>query len=130
MFENCDGIRLKADEIEYIGINNITTSQTFNDGYLDEYKASGNIIISIKPDAIDKPTQFSEMVDTDEEKEYHKLKNRINANDITQIHFYNDNDECVNSVYVEWHDDDEWHSRYQHQEINGEGYLVVSINKE
>lgn len=130
IFENCDSITLPIDDIEYFYANNIQQSMNLQDNQLNIYKSVDNITISIKKQAFDKPTDFTEMLTDEEEVEYHKLKNRINSSDITQIHFINFQDETVESLYVEWSDEDEWHNKYQKQEIIDDEYLVININKE
>lgn len=128
IFENCDSITLPIDDIEYFYANNIQQSMNLQDGQLNIYKSVGNLTISIKKSAFDKLTDFADMLTDEKEIEYHKLKNRINSSDITQIHFINYQDETVESLYVEWSDEDEWHNQYQKQEIIDEEYLVIKIN--
>ena len=128
IFENCDSITLPIDDIEYFYANNIQQSMNLQDGQLNIYKSVGNLTISIKKSAFDKLTDFADMLEDEKEIEYHKLKNRINSSDITQIHFINYQDETVESLYVEWSDEDEWHNQYQKQEIIDEEYLVIKIN--
>ena len=128
IFENCDSITLPIDDIEYFYANNIQQSMNLQDGQLNIYKSVGNLTISIKKSAFDKFTDFADMLDNEEEKEYHKLKNRINSSDITQIHFINYQEETVESLYIEWSDEDEWHNKYQNQEIIDDKYLVININ--
>lgn len=130
IFENCDSITLPIDDIEYFYANNIQQSMNLQEGQLNIYKSVGNLTLSIKKSAFDKLTDFADMLDGEEEIEYHKLKNRINSSDITQIHFINFQDETVESLYVEWSDEDEWHNKYQKQEIIDDEYLVININKE
>lgn len=130
IFENCDSITLPIDDIEYFYANNIQQSMNLQEGQLNIYKSVGNLTLSIRKSAFDKLTDFADMLDDEEEIEYHKLKNRINSNDITQIHFINFQDETVESLYVEWSDEDEWHNKYQKQEIIDDEYLVININKE
>lgn len=130
IFENCDSITLPIDDIEYFYANNIQQSMNLQEGQLNIYKSVGNLTISIRKSAFDKLTDFADMLDNEEEIEYHKLKNRINSSDITQIHFINFQDETVESLYVEWSDEDEWHNKYQKQEIIDDEYLVININKE
>lgn len=130
IFENCDSITLPIDDIEYFYANNIQQSMNLQEGQLNIYKSVGNLTISIRKSAFDKFTDFADMLDNEEEIEYHKLKNRINSNDITQIHFINFQDETVESLYIEWSDEDEWHNKYQKQEIIDDEYLVININKE
>lgn len=130
IFENCDSITLPIDDIEYFYANNIQQSMNLQDSQLNIYKSVGDLTISIRKSAFDKFTDFADMLDDEEEIEYHKLKNRINSSDITQIHFINFQDETVESLYVEWSDEDEWHNKYQKQEIIDDEYLVININKE
>lgn len=130
IFENCDSITLPIDDIEYFYANNIQQSMNLQEGQLNIYKSVGNLTLSIRKSAFDKLTDFADMLDDEEEIEYHKLKNRINSSDITQIHFINFQDETVESLYVEWSDEDEWHNKYQKQEIIDDEYLVININKE
>lgn len=130
IFENCDSITLPIDDIEYFYANNIQQSMNLQEGQLNIYKSVGNLTLSIRKSAFDKLTDFADMSDDEEEIEYHKLKNRINSSDITQIHFINFQDETVESLYVEWSDEDEWHNKYQKQEIIDDEYLVININKE
>lgn len=130
IFENCDSITLPIDDIEYFYANNIQQSINLQEGQLNIYKSVGNLMLSIRKSAFDKLTDFADMLDDEEEIEYHKLKNRINSSDITQIHFINFQDETVESLYVEWSDEDEWHNKYQKQEIIDDEYLVININKE
>lgn len=130
IFENCDSITLPIDDIEYFYANNIQQSMNLQEGQLNIYKSVGNLTISIRKSAFDKLTDFADMLSNEEEIEYHKLKNRINSSDITQIHFINFQDETVESLYVEWSDEDEWHNKYQKQEIIDDEYLVININKE
>lgn len=130
IFENCDSITLPIDDIEYFYANNIQQSMNLQERQLNIYKSVGNLTISIRKSAFDKLTDFADMLDNEEEIEYHKLKNRINSSDITQIHFINFQDETVESLYVEWSDEDEWHNKYQKQEIIDNEYLVININKE
>lgn len=130
IFENCDSITLPIDDIEYFYANNIQQSMNLQEGQLNIYKSVGNLTLSIKKSAFDKLTDFADMLGNEEEIEYHKLKNRINSSDITQIHFINFQDETVESLYVEWSDEDEWHNKYQTQEIIDDEYLVININKE
>lgn len=130
IFENCDSITLPIDDIEYFYANNIQQSMNLQDNQLNIYKSVGDLTISIRKSAFNKLTDFADMLDNEEEIEYHKLKNRINSSDITQIHFINFQDETVESLYVEWSDEDEWHNKYQKQEIIDDEYLVININKE
>lgn len=130
IFENCDSITLPIDDIEYFYANNIQQSMNLQDNQLNIYKSVGDLTISIRKSAFNKFTDFANMLDNKEEIEYHKLKNRINSSDITQIHFINFQDETVESLYVEWSDEDEWHNKYQKQEIIDDEYLVININKE
>lgn len=130
IFENCDSITLPIDDIEYFYANNIQQSMNLQEGQLNIYESVGNLTLSIRKSAFDKLTDFADMLDDEEEIEYHKLKNRINSSDITQIHFINFQDETVESLYVEWSDEDEWHNKYQKQEIIDDEYLVININKE
>lgn len=130
IFENCDSITLPIDDIEYFYANNIQQSMNLQEGQLNIYKSVGNLTLSIRKSAFDKLTDFADMLDDEEEIEYHKLKNRINSSDITQIHFINFQDETVESLYVEWSDEDEWHNKYQKQEIIDDEYIVININKE
>lgn len=130
IFENCDSITLPIDDIEYFYANNIQQSMNLQEGQLNIYKSVGNLTLSIRKSAFDKLTDFADMLGNEEEIEYHKLKNRINSSDITQIHFINFQDETVESLYVEWSDEDEWHNKYQTQEIIDGEYLVININKE
>lgn len=130
IFENCDSITLPIDDIEYFYANNIHQSMNLQDNQLNIYKSVGDLTISIRKSAFNKFTDFANMLDNEEEIEYHKLKNRINSSDITQIHFINFQDETVESLYVEWSDEDEWHNKYQKQEIIDDEYLVININKE
>ena len=130
IFENCDSITLPIDDIEYFYANNIQQSMNLQERQLNIYKSVDNLTLSIKKSAFDKLTDFADMLDGEEEIEYHKLKNRINSSDITQIHFINFQDETVESLYVEWSDEDEWHNKYQKQEIIDDEYLVININKE
>ena len=130
IFENCDSITLPIDDIEYFYANNIQQSMNLQEGQLNIYESVGNLTISIRESAFDKLTDFADMLNNEEEIEYHKLKNRINSSDITQIHFINFQDETVESLYVEWSDEDEWHNKYQKQEIIDDEYIVININKE
>lgn len=130
IFENCDSITLPIDDIEYFYANNIQQSMNLQEGQLNIYKSVGNLTLSIRKSAFDKLTDFADMLDDEEEIEYHKLKNRINSSDITQIHFINFQDETVESLYVGWSDEDEWHNKYQKQEIIDDEYLIININKE
>ena len=130
IFENCDSITLPIDDMEYFYANNIQQSMNLQEGQLNIYKSVGNLTLSIRKSAFDKLTDFADMLDDEEEIEYHKLKNRINSSDITQIHFINFQDETVESLYVEWSDEDEWHNKYQKQEIIDDEYIVININKE
>lgn len=130
IFENCDSITLPINDIEYFYANNIQQSMNLQDNQLNIYKSVGDLTISIRKSAFNKFTDFANMLDNEEEIEYHKLKNRINSSDITQIHFINFQDETVESLYVEWSDEDEWHNKYQKQEIIDDEYLVININKE
>ena len=130
IFENCDSITLPIDDIEYFYANNIQQSMNLQEGQLNIYKSVGNLTLSIRKSAFDKLTDFADMSDDEEEIEYHKLKNRINSSDITQIHFLDKHYDPVESLYVEWSDEDEWHNKYQKQEIIDDEYLVININKE
>lgn len=130
IFENCDGITLPIDDFEYFYANNVELSMGLTDGYIDKYKTSGNVTISIKKQALDKQTDFTEMLTNPDEIEYHKLRNRINSSDITQLHFLDVDNHIVDSLYIEWADEDEWHNKYQTQEITGDEYLIININKE
>lgn len=130
IFENCDSITLPIDDIEYFYANNIQQSMNLQEGQLNIYKSVDNLTISIRKSAFDKLTDFADMLDNEEEIEYHKLKNRVNSSDITQIHFINFQDETVESLYIEWSDEDEWHNKYQTQEIIDDKYLIININKE
>jgi hypothetical protein len=130
IFENCDSITLPIDDIEYFYANNIQQSINLQEGQLNIYKSVGNLMLSIRKSAFDKLTDFADMLDDEEEIEHHKLKNRINSNDITQIHFLDKHYDPVESLYVEWSDEDEWHNKYQKQEIIDDEYLVININKE
>ena len=117
IFENCDSITLPIDDIEYFYANNIQQSMNLQDNQLNIYKSVGDLTISIRKSAFNKFTDFADMLDNEEEIEYHKLKNRINSSDITQIHFLDKHYDPVESLYVEWSDEDEWHNKYQKQEI-------------
>lgn len=130
IFENCDSITLPIDDIEYFYANNIQQSMNLQEGQLNIYESVGNLTISIRESAFDKLTDFADMLNNEEEIEYHKLKNRINSSDITQIHFLDKHYDPVESLYVEWSDEDEWHNKYQKQEIIDDEYLVININKE
>lgn len=130
IFENCDSITLPIDDIEYFYANNIQQSMNLQDNQLNIYKSVGDLTISIRKSAFNKFTDFADMLDNEEEIEYHKLKNRINSSDITQIHFLDKHYDPVESLYVEWSDEDEWHNKYQKQEIIDDEYLVININKE
>lgn len=130
IFENCDSITLPIDDIEYFYANNIQQSMNLQEGQLNIYKSVGNLTLSIRKSAFDKLTDFADMLNNEEEIEYHKLKNRINSSDITQIHFLDKHYDPVESLYVEWSDEDEWHNKYQKQEIIDDEYLVININKE
>lgn len=130
IFENCDSITLPIDDIKYFYANNIQQSMNLQEGQLNIYESVGNLTISIRESAFDKLTDFADMLNNEEEIEYHKLKNRINSSDITQIHFLDKHYDPVESLYVEWSDEDEWHNKYQKQEIIDDEYLVININKE
>lgn len=130
IFENCDSITLPINDIEYFYANNIQQSINLQEGQLNIYKSVGNLTLSIRKSAFDKLTDFADMLNNEEEIEYHKLKNRINSSDITQIHFLDKHYDPVESLYVEWSDEDEWHNKYQKQEIIDDEYLVININKE
>lgn len=131
IFENCDSITLPIDDIEYFYASNINFSMNIHaNNTLDTYKSVDHLTISIKKDAWNKQTDFTEMLTEPEEIEYHKLKNRLDSNDITQIHFLDKEQKRVESLYVVWADEDEWHNKYQNQKIIDDKYIVISINKE
>ena len=130
IFENCDSITLPEDDIEYFYADNINFDITAQDGYVSVYNTSNNILISIRKSAFDKYTEFKPMLTDEDEIEYHKLKNRINSSDITQIYLLDDEDNELESIFVKWSDDDEFHNKYQTQNIIDEKYLVISIKEE
>ena len=130
IFENCDSITLPSEDIEYFYADNINSDITAQDGYVSVYETSNNILISIRKSAFDKYTAFKEMLTDEDEIEYHKLKNRINSSDITQIYLLDDENNELNGLFVKWADGDEFHNKYQTQNIIDEQYLVISIKEE
>lgn len=130
IFENCDAICLNEEDIDGLYMGDISLSYNVQGGTLRGYKTLSHMTMLLKPQVLNKHTQFAEMINDARELEYHKLKNRIYASDITQIYFYDADFNEIDKFFVYWNDDDEWHNRYQKQYITDEGYLVISIDKE
>lgn len=134
IFENCDSITLLQEDIEYFYADNISLNISASDGYMTLYKTSSEVVISIKESAFDKYTEFKQMLTDEDEIEYHKLKNRINSSDITQIYLLNEYNDEIDGLCVKWADGDEFHNKYQTQKIikneyDDEEYLVINIIK-
>lgn len=134
VFENCESIVIPIDrvkELKYGNLEKLTDERGF---YEDNTYQTDYVLLSISCN--DESELKYNSLEQDEPLIRNNVEDRPNIlgrilehNDIVTIDTLNENQECIKSVYVPWHEEDEYSNRLMSVKITS-GLLMIEIKND